>query len=72
MVRYLTGVIRSRTEELRVLEGMLPICSFCKKVRVEDDRWMQIERYVAERSDSDFTHSLCPECMEEHYPETED
>jgi hypothetical protein len=72
MVRYLTGVIRSRTEKLRVLEGMLPICSFCKKVRVEDDRWMQIERYVAERSDSDFTHSLCPECMEEHYPETED
>jgi hypothetical protein len=72
MVRYLTGVIRSRTKELRVLEGMLPICSFCKKVRGEDDRWMQIERYVAERSDSDFTHSLCPECMEEHYPETDD
>jgi len=72
MVRYLTGVIRSRTEKLRVLEGMLPICSFCKKVRGEDDRWMQIERYVSERSDSDFTHSLCPECMEEHYPETED
>jgi len=72
MVRYLTGVIRSRTEELRVLEGMLPICSFCKKVRTEDDRWMQIEKYVVERSDSDFTHSLCPECMEEHYPATED
>jgi len=72
MVRYLTGVIRSRTETLRVLEGMLPICAFCKKVRVEDDRWMLIEKYVAERSDSDFTHSLCPECMEENYPETED
>ena len=72
MVRYLTGVIRSRTESLRVLEGMLPICAFCKKVRVEDDRWMLIEKYVAERSDSDFTHSLCPECMEENYPETED
>ena len=72
IVRYLTGVIRSRTEELRVLEGMLPICAFCKKVRGEDDQWLQIEKYVAERSDSDFTHSVCPECMEEHYPETED
>jgi hypothetical protein len=72
MVRYLTGVIRSRTEKLRVLEGMLPICSFCKKVRAEDNQWMQIEKYVAERSDSDFTHSVCPECMEAHYPETAD
>ncbi len=72
MVRYLTRVIRSRTETLRVLEGLLSICSFCKKVRAEDDQWVKIERYVAERSDSDFTHSLCPECMEEHYPDTED
>jgi hypothetical protein len=72
IVRYLMGVIRSRTEELRVLEGMLPICSFCKKVRGDDDLWMQIEMYVAERSDSDFTHSVCPECMEKHYPEMKD
>jgi hypothetical protein len=72
IVRYLMGVIRSRTEELRVLEGMLPICSFCKKVRGEDDRWLEVERYVAERSDSDFTHSICPECMEKHYPEMGD
>jgi hypothetical protein len=72
IVPYLTGVIRSRTEELHVLEGLLPICSFCKKVRGDDDRWVQIERFVAERSDSNFTHSVCPECMEENYPEVED
>jgi hypothetical protein len=55
--------------EVRTLRGILPICSFCKKIRDDDGYWNQVEVYVKERSDADFSHSICPDCMKEHYPE---
>ena len=51
---------------LKYLEGLLPICSFCKKIR-SDDIWVPIEEYISSRSEADFTHSICPKCMEEKY-----
>lgn len=51
---------------IRKLEGVIPTCSFCKKVRVEND-WRAIEEYFSENSEMSFTHSFCPECMEKHY-----
>ncbi|MCD6272119.1 MAG: hypothetical protein J7K30_04580 [Deltaproteobacteria bacterium] len=54
--------------EVKTLRGILPICSFCKNIRDDDGYWNQVEVYVKERSDADFSHSICPECMEKHYP----
>jgi hypothetical protein len=50
---------------VRQLERLLPICSYCKKIRDEhgdETRWTAVEHYIAERTDTDFTHGICPEC----------
>ena len=44
------------------LEGLLPICSYCKKIRDQQDRWQPLEQYVVERTDARFSHGICPEC----------
>ncbi len=46
------------------LRGLLPICSYCKKVRSDRDYWEQIEVYVSKHSDARFSHGVCPECLE--------
>ena len=46
------------------LEGMLPICAYCKKVRDDKNYWHQVETYVAQRTRARFSHSVCPECFE--------
>ena len=68
-MRQSTKTIYSRTQELRVLSGLLPICSFCKKIRNKEGDWELLERYITARSESKFTHGLCPECRDKHYPE---
>lgn len=50
--------------EVRQLEGLLPICAWCKKVRNDQGYWQQIEAYVSQHSKADWTHGICPECME--------
>lgn len=55
--------------EVKVLSGLLPICSFCKKVRDDQGYWKQIESYITEHSELFFTHGLCPDCLSHHYPE---
>jgi tetratricopeptide (TPR) repeat protein len=53
----------------QTLKGLLPICASCKKIRDDSGYWMQVERYVAQRSAAEFTHSICPSCFEGLYPE---
>ena len=50
------------TTQLRQLEELLPICSYCKKIRDDQNYWQQIEGYINERTGSEFSHSVCPEC----------
>jgi PAS domain S-box-containing protein len=54
---------------IRTLRGMLPICSSCKKIRDDKGYWNQIEAYVSEHSEAEFSHGLCPECAQKLYPE---
>lgn len=68
-MRQSTKAIYSRTQELRILSGLLPICSFCKKIRNKEGDWELLESYITARSESKFTHGLCPQCREKHYPE---
>jgi len=55
--------------ELRALRRLIPICSRCKKIRDDGEYWYQVEEYLKEQLDVDFTHSICPECADELYPE---
>lgn len=50
------------TTQVRQLEEMLPICSYCKKIRDDQNYWQQIEGYINERTGSEFSHSVCPDC----------
>lgn len=49
------------------LEGLLPICAFCKSIRNEAGTWESLESFISERSDADFSHGLCPNCLRQHY-----
>lgn len=62
------GIVQNITE-VKLLRGILPICSFCKKIRDDQGYWNQIEEYVTKHSNALFSHSLCRECAEKHYPE---
>jgi hypothetical protein len=53
---------------IKYLEGFLPVCSFCKKIRI-GDQWIPFEKYISEHSETQFTHSFCPDCAEKHYKE---
>ena len=68
--------LRKRVDEaidrITVLQGLLPICSFCKKIRDDTGYWNQIEVYIGKHSQAEFSHSLCPECVREHYPDFAD
>ncbi len=55
--------LREALAHVRTLQGMLPICANCKKVRDDDGYWQQIESYISEHSDAKITHGICPECM---------
>jgi hypothetical protein len=55
--------------EVKTLSGLLPICSYCKKIRDDKGYWTQIESYVRRHSEADFSHSICPDCARKHFPE---
>jgi hypothetical protein len=55
--------------KVQVLEGILPICSFCKKIRNDKGEYEQIEKYVSERSSASFSHGICQDCARKMYPE---
>jgi K+-sensing histidine kinase KdpD len=61
--------MRHLAREVEQLTGLLPICAFCKKIRTSSGEWVQIERYISERSTAEFSHGYCPECMEKHFGE---
>lgn len=52
------------TKQLQQLEEMMPICSYCKKIRDDKNYWQQIEGYINERTGSEFSHSICPDCYQ--------
>jgi hypothetical protein len=49
------------------LRGLIPICASCKKIRDDKDYWSQVEVYVRDRSDAEFSHGMCPDCMKTLY-----
>lgn len=58
---------RQLAQRVQALEGILPVCSFCKKIRDLQGQWHSMESYITERSEATFSHGFCPECGERHY-----
>ena len=61
--------LEAKNSEVKSLTGLLPICAACKKIRDDQGYWNQIESYIAERSEVDFSHSICPVCAKKLYPQ---
>ena len=61
--------IESSRNEIKTLQGFLPICASCKKIRDDKGYWTQIEAYISERSDVTFSHGLCLDCFKRLYPQ---
>lgn len=56
-------------KRIRTLEEILSICSYCKRIRGDDERWQSAEAYILEHSSSTFSHGLCPECSAKYFPD---
>ena len=56
-------------KRIRFLEGFIPICANCKKIRNTEDQWEQMEKYIAQHSLAQFSHSICPDCARKLYPD---
>jgi len=63
----LIGELQDAMAEIKVLQGILTICSHCKKVRDEKGLWLPVEVYVRDRSSADFSHAICPDCLDKHF-----
>ncbi len=61
--------LKRALEEIKTLSGLLPICAWCKKVRDDKGYWKQVEHYVAEHTEAEFTHGICPDCLKKLEPE---
>lgn len=68
----LIAKVQKALAEIRTLQGILPICSSCKKIRDNNGSWTQIEEYISEHSEANFSHSYCPECAHKAIEEVED
>jgi len=61
--------LQKALQEVKALSGLLPICSSCKKIRDEKGSWNNLEMYISEHSDAEFSHGICPDCAQRLYPE---
>ncbi len=67
-VKDRTVELETAVSKIKTLKGLLPICMHCKKIRDDKGYWNQMEAYIHEHSDAEFSHSICLECAEKHYP----
>jgi PAS domain S-box-containing protein len=65
----LIAELQEALANIRTMRGLLPICASCKKIRDDKGYWQQIEAYVSEHSDAEFSHGICPDCARKLYPE---
>lgn len=64
--------LKAAAEHVQELQGMIPICMHCKRIRNQSKIWEKVETYIEKRSEARFSHALCAECLEKHYPDTDD
>jgi len=64
-----TARLQGALDNIRALEGLLPICANCKNIRDDDGYWHQVEVYIRNNSEAEFSHGICPTCAQKLYPE---
>jgi len=69
LVAERTAELSNAIAKMKKLSGMLPICSGCKKIRDDKNYWSEVETYVMDHSEAQFTHGLCPTCLDIYFPE---
>jgi len=58
--------LQASIAQIKTLQGILPICAYCKKIRDDKQYWQQVESYVADHSQAQFNHAICPDCYQKH------
>ena len=66
---FLIKELRQALDEVMTLQGIIPICAACKKIRDDKGYWHQVEAYITGHSNASFSHGICPDCVEKLYPE---
>ncbi len=61
-------MLEQALQEIKVLRGILPICARCKKIRDEQGQWHSVESYIKDHTEADFSHLICPECLDKQFP----
>lgn len=67
--KQLIEKLEATLEEIKTLKGILPICSYCKKIRDDEGYWERVESYIHKHTEAEFSHGICPNCLEEHFPQ---
>lgn len=67
----LLEALQAELQKVKKLSGLLPICASCKKIRDDDGYWNEVESYIRDRSEAEFSHGICPECARKLYPDIE-
>ena len=67
--KKLVDDLQEALDNIKTLKGLIPICASCKNIRDDKGYWSDLEVYISENSEIEFSHSLCPDCLKKHYPE---
>jgi len=67
-MRRLIIKLQKALATVKTLKGLIPICAWCKNIRDDEGYWQQVEQYIAKHSDAEFTHGMCPKCLEKYAP----
>lgn len=61
--------LQETLDHVQTLQGILPVCMHCHKIRDDQEAWLRLEKYLMEHANVQFSHGICPDCMKKHYPE---
>ena len=67
-LQALNEELQEKLDKIQKLKGLVPICANCKKIRDDSGYWQEVEGYISDHSETEFSHGLCPDCMQELYP----
>lgn len=67
----LINELQEALKEIKTLRGIIPICSNCKNIRNDEGAWDRLEKYISEKSNAEFSHGICPDCVKKLYPDLE-
>jgi CheY-like chemotaxis protein len=71
-LRRLNGELEAAMAEIKILRGIIPICSFCKKIRDDKGYWERVDRYISNHTEAEVSHGVCPDCTAKYYSEIND